>query len=146
MGLAPIKDPKVAALIEEAAGLARANKANEARLDEIKGILRKKADAVMAKRPAGVQDNMVEFDSAAGTCTVIFVDETPRLASGADPERLMEKFAGVGGIDWTQVFKKRWLLASGWQEVFGGLPKPVQRAIEKLVDWEPSTPRVVLPK
>ena len=29
---------------------------------------------------------VVEFDSPAGTCTVIFVDETPRLASGADPE------------------------------------------------------------
>ncbi len=146
MGLAPIKDPKAAALIAEAADLARAVKAHEARLDEIKGILRKKADDVMAKRPKGVQDNMVEFDSPAGVCTVIFVDETPRLASGADPERLMEKFAGVGGIDWALVFRKRWLLASGWQEAVGALPKPVQRALEKLVDWEPSTPRVVLPK
>lgn len=145
MGLAPIKDPKTSALIAEAADLARAVKAHEARIDEIKALLRKEADKVMAKRPVDEQTNTVEFDSLAGACTVIFVSETPRLASGADPELLMKKFARAG-IDWALVFRKRWLLAAGWQEEVAGLPKPVQKALGELVDWEPSTPRVVLPK
>ena len=143
MGLAPIKDPKLAALIAEASDLARAVKAHEARLDEIKGVLRKKADDVMAKRPKGVQDNMVEFDSPAGVCTVIFVDETPRLASGADTDALEAKWPD---LKWGDVFKKRVLLRAGWQEAVQAFPKAVQKALEKLVDWEPSTPRVVLPK
>ena len=143
MGLAPIKDPKVSALVAEAADLARANKANEARLDEIKALLRKEADKVMARRPRNAEDNMVEFDSPAGACTVIYVDEIPRLASGADTDGLEARFPN---LKWGDVFKKRVLLRAGWQEAVAGFPKPVQKALEKLVDWEPSTPRVVLPK
>lgn len=139
MAHAPVEDPEAASLIAEAADLARHQKATERRLAEIKDILRGKAEDIDGER-------MVVFESPAGAASVIFVGEVPRLASGADPERLMAKFAGAAGVRWEELFRKRWLLAPEWQEALAREPKPVQKAVNALVEWEPSTPRVVLPK
>jgi len=143
MVFAPVKDAKAAALVEEAAGLARRQKETEARLDEIKQALRDRADAVAAKRPKGERRTQVEFDSPAGVATVIFVGDVPRLARGADTDGLEARYPG---LKWGDVFKKRVMLKAGWQEAVGAFPKAVQKALERLVDWEPSTPHVVLPK
>ena len=144
--LAPVKDAKAAALVAEAADLLRQERLLEQRLDEIKAALRDKADAVAARRPDPKDRRMVEFESDAGVCSVIFMSEIPHLASGADPEGLMARYASVSRPEWDRVFRRRFLLAPGWQQAMAAFPANAKRAVNRLIDWEPATPRVVLPK
>lgn len=136
----PIHTKKTDELVTEAAKLHRTVRAALLRLEVIKETLRTEAEKVSERR--GNLDQ-VEFESKAGTATVIFVSESPSIAEGCDPRALRDPLSAEM---WASLFREEVKLAPGFSGTFEELPGAVKNQVGAMITWVPNRPRVVLPK
>lgn len=111
-----------------------------AELSDVKARLRAEAEIVSIKRGDKEQ---VEFESAAGTATVVFVDDVPRITKELDPRDIK---GALGPELWTTLFREEVSLAPGFSKAYEELPARFKRIVRKYVAWEPTSARVLLPK
>ncbi len=136
----PVVNKTAATAIEEAARLVRAVKEANARIDELKVIIRAEASKIATKRG---DDEKVEFESDEGVATICFPNDKVTLVKGARPidlkDTLPEKV-------WDTLFEEVVELSDDFKDAFPNLPVTQKKLVAPLVEFKPSEPRVTLPK
>jgi hypothetical protein len=136
----PVHNAKVAKAIAEAAPLLRQVKEAQARIDELKILIRAEAEKVSTKRG---DDALIEFESSEGTATVCFVKDAIGVVKGANLRLLKET---LPAWTWNHLFEEKVVLSDEFGEAFEQLDKAAQKSVKKMVEWKPREPRVTLPK
>lgn len=139
----PIFSKRAAVAIENAAIAYRKVKELNAVIDESKAIIREEAEIWDAKRPEAERGEKLEFESGEGVAMVTFPKASAKFIKGTNPESLQ---VVLPAAVWDHLFVRKVCLASEFDEKFDALTKTQQKAVQKVVFWDPAAPSVTLPK
>lgn len=142
------KKVDISAVVAEATVLARKVKEDTSRLEELKKHIRTEAVKLANKR---CDDELVEFPSPEGNCTVVFPNDSIVIKKGVDPYIARDELPEPV---WSLLFEEKVTLAPDFKLKLANLPhvsgftlnSRCRAIIESLVENRENSPRVILAK